>query len=67
MTNTNTLNVICHKDNFLQIKNLLGSFVRRIEYPGYWDPSYLVIADVPEDQMTVISDGIKAIQKRERR
>ena len=64
---TNTVNIICHKDNFLQMKGLLGSFVRRVEYPGYWDPSYLIVADVPEDKMATISNGIKAIQRRERR
>ena len=67
MTNTNTINVIAHKDNFLQIKSLLGNFVRRIEYPGYWDPSYLLVADVPDEKMAIISNGIKAIQQKGRR
>ena len=57
----NTINVTAHEQNFFKIKSLLGNMVRRIDYPEPYDPSYLLVAEVPDSMLDNIRESLKTI------
>lgn len=57
----NTINVTAHEENFFKINSVLGSMVRRIDYPEPYDPSYLFIAEVPDNMLDNIRKSLKDI------
>lgn len=58
---SNTINVTAHEQNFFKIKSVLGSMIRRIDYPEPYDPSYLFVAEVPDSMLGNIRESLKAI------
>jgi len=60
---TNTINVTAHEWNFFKIKSVLGTMVRRIDYPEPYDPSYLFVAEVPDNMLDNIRKALQTIRE----